>query len=66
MRRADILTTSYCDFLEIWDPQPPGSLMACPRLYMDCFTFTFTIINVILTGHSKGVSYRDGAVRYSG
>jgi len=21
--------------LEIWDPQPPGTLRACPRLYRD-------------------------------
>jgi hypothetical protein len=22
---------------EIWEPQPPGTLMACPDLYRDCF-----------------------------
>jgi hypothetical protein len=28
--------------LEIWEPQPPGSLRACPGVYRDCFTFTLT------------------------
>jgi hypothetical protein len=26
--------------LEIWQPQSPGTLRACPGLYGDCFTFT--------------------------
>ena len=25
------------DCLEIWEPQPPGTLWACPGLYRDCF-----------------------------
>jgi hypothetical protein len=25
------------------EPQPPGTLWACPGLYRDCFTFTFTM-----------------------
>jgi len=25
---------------EIWEPQPPGTLRACPGLYRVCFTFT--------------------------
>jgi hypothetical protein len=24
-----------------WDPQPPGTLTACPGLYTDCLTFYF-------------------------
>jgi hypothetical protein len=35
VRRADNLTTlppSYVDYLEIWEPQPPGTLRACPGL----------------------------------
>jgi hypothetical protein len=25
-----------------WEPQPPGTLRACPDVYMDCFTFLYT------------------------
>jgi len=38
------LTTlpSSCDnCLEIWEPQPPGTLTAYPVLYRDCFTLAF-------------------------
>ena len=40
--RCVILTTlppswAYC--LEIWEPQPPGTLRVSPGLYSDCFTF---------------------------
>jgi len=38
LHRADKLTT---DFHENWEPQPPGTLRACPALYRDCCTFTF-------------------------
>jgi len=34
------LPPSCADCLEIWEPQPPGSLWACPGLQWDCFTFT--------------------------
>ena len=30
---------SYADCLDIWEPQPHGTLRACPGLYRDCFTF---------------------------
>ena len=36
------LPPSYADCLEMWELQPPGTLRACPGLYRDCFTFTFT------------------------
>jgi len=36
------LATSRADFLEICEPQPPGTLGACPGLYRDCFTFIIT------------------------
>ena len=26
-------------YLEIWEPQPPGTPKACPGLYWDCFGF---------------------------
>jgi hypothetical protein len=38
MCRADNLNTFMC-CLEICEPQPPGTLRACPGLYRDCFTF---------------------------
>ena len=34
------LQLSCPNFLEIWEPQPPGILRASPGLSMDCFTFT--------------------------
>jgi hypothetical protein len=34
------LPPSSADFLEIWDPQPPGTLMTWPGLYRDYFGFT--------------------------
>jgi hypothetical protein len=33
------LSPSCADCLEIWKPQPPGTLRACPDLYRDCCTF---------------------------
>ena len=32
------LPTSCADCHEIWEPQPPGTLRACPSLYRDCIT----------------------------
>jgi hypothetical protein len=32
------LSCAYC--LEIWKPQPPGIVRACPGLWWDCFNFT--------------------------
>jgi hypothetical protein len=32
---------SCADCLEIWEPQPPGTLRASPGLYRDCFISTF-------------------------
>ena len=32
------LPPSCADCLEIWEPQPPGTLWACPGLQWDCFT----------------------------
>ena len=34
-----ILPPSCAGCHEIWEPQPPGTLRACPDLYRDCFTF---------------------------
>ena len=38
-----ILPHSYADCLEIWKPQPRGTLRACPGLYRDCVTLTFVV-----------------------
>jgi hypothetical protein len=39
-RRVGLITLppSWPDCLEIWEPQPPGTLKACPGQYRDCFT----------------------------
>jgi hypothetical protein len=37
------LPPSCADCLQIWEPQPPGILMACPGLQWDWFTFTFIL-----------------------
>jgi len=39
VRRAENLSTSCADCLEIWEHQLPGDLRACPGLYRDCFNF---------------------------
>ena len=39
MRGLTTLLPSCADCLDIWVPQPPGTLRACPDLYRDCFTF---------------------------
>jgi len=43
------LTTSCADCLEIWEPQPPGTLRSCPGLQRDCFTFTITATTTVNT-----------------
>ena len=46
MRRVDNLTTFMADCLEIWEPQPPGTLRACNRrleglLYLYLYVYYF-------------------------
>jgi len=36
---------SCVECLEIWESQTPGTLMACPGLFRDCFSFTFICRN---------------------
>jgi hypothetical protein len=36
------LPLSCADCLQFWEPQPSGTLRACPGLYRDCFTFIQT------------------------
>jgi len=35
------LSLLCADYLDIWEPQHPGILGACPGLNRDCFTFIF-------------------------
>ena len=35
--------------LEIWEPQPPGTLRASPGLYRDGFTFYISRVDVLYT-----------------
>jgi hypothetical protein len=41
------LPPSCADCLEIWEPQRLGTLRACPGLYRDCITFTFTSLSIL-------------------
>ena len=42
------LPTLCADCLEIWEPQPPGTLRACPGLQWDCFTFLCIYIYIYI------------------
>ena len=42
MRRAENLIRLCADCLEIWEPNCPGKLSACPGIQWDCFNFTIT------------------------
>ena len=50
------LPSSYVDCLEIWEPQPSGTLRVCPGLYWDCFTVICLSIWRCLLIHAKLVS----------
>jgi len=41
------LPTSRVDSVEIWEPQPPGTLKSCPGLYWECFNFNFISLNSV-------------------
>ena len=43
MLRAETLPLSGADYLEIWEPQPSGTLRFCPDLYRGYFTFLISI-----------------------
>jgi len=50
---------------EIWEPQPPGTLMACPDLYSDCFALSLFLKegnNV----HTVGLSTAKTGKRHTG
>jgi hypothetical protein len=42
--RLTTLSPSCADCLEIWQPQPPGTLRACPGLYRDSFTTGISVL----------------------
>ena len=41
------LPPSCADCLEIWEPQPPGTLRTCPGLQWDCFTLPYPLSSCI-------------------
>jgi len=45
------LSPSCTDCLEMWEPQPPGTLRACPGLQWDYFTFTLCGVPLYLPGN---------------
>jgi hypothetical protein len=49
--RLTTLPPPGAERLEIWEPQPPGTLRACPGLYWDCFTFTNGVKMIMQEGN---------------
>jgi len=47
------LPPSCADVLEIWEPQPPGTLRASPGLYRNCSTFNHAVQIVGKLSHSN-------------
>jgi hypothetical protein len=45
---------AYCH--ETWEPQPRGTLRACPGLWWDCSTLPLQLISIIVTQGVKKVS----------
>ena len=56
MRWADNLTSFIANCLEIWDPQPPGTLRACPGLQWVCFTLLVVMVVVVAVVSGGGGS----------
>ena len=53
------LPPSRADCLEIWEPQPPGTLRACPGLWWDCFNFDLSHkhTRIVIIGTTEIVTY---------
>jgi hypothetical protein len=49
------LPLSCADCLESWEPQPPGTLKACPGLSWNCFTITFLHFAIITGGSTNEI-----------
>jgi hypothetical protein len=41
-----------------WEPQPPGTLRACPDLYRDCFAF-YDSVTLLLGTYQNGYDVAD-------
>ena len=56
------------DWIDIWEPQPPGTLRACPGLYRDYYILAYICIYIRYCGGNVLVG-RDavysGSTRYS-
>jgi hypothetical protein len=55
--RLTSLPPSCADPLEIWQPQPFGTLRACPGLHRDCFTFTLLHSKLCFSSTKTNQSY---------
>ena len=62
---VDNVTTFMC-CLEIWEPQPPEKLRACPGLQMECFTFTLHNLASTATRLLDGKSRNCALIRSRG
>jgi hypothetical protein len=52
------LPPSYADCLDIWEPQPPGTLMACSRLVMELLYLLLPYLRDVVSSSSIGHGYR--------
>jgi hypothetical protein len=50
VRKAETLSLSFADRLEIWKLQSPEKLRPCPGLYRDCFIY---IVSMEVTNYEK-------------
>jgi hypothetical protein len=57
-----VLPPSCADCLEIWEPQPPGTLRAYPGMYWDCFTLPFIKFSRYLVWMWNEVSWLQGII----
>ena len=48
--------------LEIWEPQLPGTIRACPDLYRDCFIQLYIYIYIYIYNSSDFENTRNGCV----
>jgi hypothetical protein len=56
--RLTILTLSRGECLEIWEPQPSGTLRACPGLYWNCFTCTVNPLTPELNFWHRNLAFK--------
>jgi len=61
-RKGVVLTNlppSCVDCLEIWEPQPPGTLKACPGLHRNCCTFRCLQNKLLSHPHHYAFTFSD-------